>query len=156
MLVMGIDPGVSVTGAVLMQMDNEEILDAATVSTKAGGSRTEQVVERARVVSERLIQLVVAWRPEAIVIEGFKDIAPLRLAKRRYYTPILIGVLDTMLRGCSSYPKLGVHYQDPEVKGPYKDYKTYWSHKVHLIPGDSKLTNDHLRDAAIHALHFHP
>jgi hypothetical protein len=153
MRVVGIDPGLSATGLVLVDGTRAKPRVLAVRTYPTGPSeRFEQLIERSRWLSRLCVQFCEDEHPDVVVVESFEDIAPLRGAKHRYYTPILIGVLDTYLTLAGFEPV----YQSPRIKGPWKDYKRVWAGKMKqtIIPGDSALTNDHTRDACIHALAY--
>lgn len=157
MKVLAIDPGVSATGAVLIEQvgRSQRVTRSETFVTVHEDKSFESLVRRAWAIMARIQTLVDETMPDVIVIESFGDIAPLRGAKNRFFCPFLLGVIESQLASQQRTPI----YQKPEIKGHYRDYKDLWERYRHarhstLIEGDEKLSNDHTRDAAIHALHY--
>lgn len=140
----GIDPGVAAAAAVCY--DGRRIVAARSWTTETAAGFTALVM-RARQQAERIGEFVRENDPELLVIEGFEDTH--REAARRFFTPILIGVLDAELAG-----DFRIEYQLPSVvKRRMRDYLTYWTQGRTLVPGDDRLTNEHLRDAALYAIY---
>jgi hypothetical protein len=140
---MGVDPGVSVTGLVLVE--DSAIKDATTLKTKRVDDSFEDVMRRIRQVSGEIFRQAAVWGPEMIAVESFEDFgAHLRGAKFRYYVPMLIGALDHRLGDITE-----VVYQSPRRK---PEMKLNCLAGAKLFEGQELLTNEHLRDAARHAL----
>ena len=151
--ILGIDPGVSATGLVLISGTRSKpvIEQAKTLTTKTDDGSFDSLKRRCYLLVEQMLTFISEVDPDAIVVESFEDIAPLRGAKLRYYTPFLLGLLDANLYRQA----VPFFYQSPRAKKPYAAYKDLWAKRVAgdaLFPGDRLLTNDHLRDAAVHAL----
>jgi len=145
--VLGIDPGVSATGLVLVHEGC--IVEAACPKTKPRyQSDFTALMLRVVEITDEIMRCVRRWGPDVIAIESFEDFgAHLRGARMRYYAPALIGYLHGRLEG-------PIIYQSPKIKTEYADLMRLWQLGIASIPGDELLTNAHLKDAAIHALYL--
>lgn len=146
----GIDPGVSATGIVLYDSDLDRFLQAKTLRTAPTDGSFDSLIVRARSLSLDILNIVEDIAElDVIAIESFVDITPKRGAKLRYYTPILLGMMDCVLKA----EHRTLIYQDPRAKTPWNDYRDLWAQGMTgVVAGDDLLTNDHLRDAAVHCL----
>lgn len=154
-VILAIDPGLANTGIVLL--DDSAILDAWTLRTKRDPAvpEFEDAVCRSQTIARGLRQIAAAHLPEGVpvaVVESYKDIpGHLRGARRRWTTPLCIGILIPAI--CEIAEALV--WQDPEtVMCASKAHLGYWAAKKSIHPGDERLTNEHLRSAGAHGLYY--
>lgn len=147
-----IDPGVAATGLALVgeTRRQQRIYWSTTVKTAKGDGSFQSLHERAWTVANLTMTHLTEHCPDLIVCEAFEDIAPLRGASRRYYTPYLIGILDALCMAKGH----AIVFQSPQIKRAWREYKEFWSLGQSILPGDNRLKTEHERDAAIHGLHF--
>jgi hypothetical protein len=156
MKVVGIDPGLANTGIVVIE--DGRVVFAITLTTKGAGKPDfASVMERGTLIGKQVREeLSLMTGITAVAIEGYEDFGGGHLRNRdgkpipnRWTTPAvcaLIGVYVS-LAGCEpTWQKAST------VMGDYRAYKALWAQGRSIIPGDEKLTNEHLRSAACHAL----
>lgn len=155
MIVCGIDPGVADLGAVALE--DGRLTWTHHHHTKAQGEEVADVLPRARAQVGALDRAFADFfYPRGLgmediiwAVEGWEDFGGghKREARRRHYTPIMIALL-------SAWIEVPVHWQKPsKVKREMNTYLHMWRQKRSVVPGDEALTNEHLRDAAAHAVY---
>lgn len=158
-IVVGIDPGLANT-AIVVVVDGH-ITGARTVTTKGSGTPDfPTVMERgSRICAEVERVMADLWNVEAVAIEGYEDFGGGHLRNRngrpipnRWTTPAVCALIGARL-GSLGYT---VVWQRPSVvMARYAAHKRFWADgKSGLVSGDERLTNDHLRSAAAHALAY--
>jgi hypothetical protein len=152
---MAIDPGVTASGMVLL--DGRTFVQIDDIKTKQGfviefgikkpDDSFDDLMRRVHEQVDGIMVRVFDWRPGVIVIESFEDFGPehLRGAQKRYYAPLVIGALSERLRPALYEP----FWQSPHKKTGIN--LCVMSGAV-IYSGQEKLTNEHRRDAAKHAL----
>lgn len=149
-----LDPGLANTGAVFW--DGQKIVRVETWKTDSGGVyKVEFLPAYARVHDQcrKLIAALDEFAPEEVVMETYGDFGGQvkRGVANRWTTPLLIGFM-----ACVVETKTGVEpiWQDPTaILSPTKGIREHWkAHGTGFLPGDEKLTNDHLRSAGAHLL----
>jgi len=145
--ILGIDPGIANTGLVLVGTSPPCILASKHLTTKAErvGNPFAVLVSRAKRQAEGIVAYATEQRPDLIVCEAFEDFGPYkRWSAQRYACPVLLGMLGLLL------PTL--EWQSPSaVLKATAQWQHAWKQGWTVYPGDNRLTNDHLRDAARHA-----
>ena len=151
-VILAVDPGVAATGVVLLV--GGRITEAHTFRTKRVDDSFSDVLRRVNDQCDQ-VELLAAdqYRSELhIAIESYEDFGPhLRGAKNRWMTPMLLPLLEIDLRGYGA-----VYWQSPKtVLTATRTYRAHWeSGRRGLVPGDERLTNEHLRSAACHAVYL--
>lgn len=156
MRLLAIDPGLANTGMVLFV--DGAIVDAQTITTKGAGRKTEfnAALHRCATICAIVSDAIERMDPDMIVVELYKDIpGHLRKAANRWTTPMLIGYLHARVLDAILEAHVDVVYQDPEqVMTAYREVVGMWAAgRRGIWPGDERLTNEHLRSAAAHAVH---
>ena len=163
--VLAIDPGTRDTGVVLM--DEKGISCAQTIHfNDACGNDCHAVAFRARQLRDRLAPIVTLWKHDVIVMESWTSFSEKtgRANSATWQTPYAIGYLQCLveeLDGKDMVPQTstevfgvrrvksfcyGAHSQD-EVEAMKRA-------AAKKIQGGQKLTNEHLRSAALHGLYY--
>jgi len=150
------DPGLANLG--LVMFDGKRIVSTRTLRSPSGGPvpqfaacvlRGEQLARDINAAVETM------GRPDLIICEGYKDIpGPLRGARSRWTTPLLIGQIVATLRELTETGE--IVWQDPElVMTRYAQAVRLWAlGQTGIVAGDSVLRNEHLRSAAAHGLFY--
>lgn len=137
----------------VLLMDGQRIIEARTYRTKADGPRPQFVttLERAHRQALRVQIAAEEWGASVVVLEGYEDFGGQhkRGVRNRWMTPLLLGMIAALVdRPCV--------WQDAgEVLTAYGQHKRMWAAgQTGILVGDGKLSNDHERSAACHALAF--
>lgn len=152
---------------VLLRAEPEEVLAVGRLSTKA--TEAEQVagekqfalaVGRARLQARTMRDFVEEHDPDFISIESFVDLASRagREDKKRWTTPLVIGMMDAELRDLGVEDR--VRYQNPSVLAQFRSEMSALKEansapgkrkESVLLPGDELISNSHLISAFAHA-----
>lgn len=165
---MGIDPGMSTGGAVLIQRSPEMVLDALRLKTppqkwdreQPGDKQFSDSILRARGQADALLQFIDRHRPGLLAIESFVDLVSHtgKENRLRWQTPLVIGMLDAGIRDLG-YEDHQIRYQNPVVLHQMRDErsKLNQANKAQrkrkdwvLVPGDQLISNQHLISAFLH------
>lgn len=154
MRVLAVDPGLANTG--LVYFESRHIAAAETIRTRSDGPRPDwaRVVERGQEIAHGIREVADRLGPvDVVVCESYRDIpGRLRTVANRWTTPLVIGLVIPTLIDLAP----ALVWQDPErVMRAYAGAVRIWESGIcGVVPGDRALTNEHLRSAAAHGLHY--
>ena len=155
MKILSVDPGLA--DAAATGFHGQEIVEHWSWTTQSSGPRPSfsNVVCRAQYMADQFRAAVESFHPDQVAIEGYGDFGGgvKRTVSLRWTTPLVVGCLSMVLR---DHPDIKVFYQPPEVVLPaYAQARGMWKARKFglIVPGDERLTNEHLRSAGAHGLY---
>lgn len=160
MIIVGIDPGLANTA--LVAMEDDRFSKVATITTEGHGKPDfAGVMQRGTVIANQVCNLLRDLGSDdlTVAIESYEDFGGGHLRTRdgkpipnRWTTPAVCALIGTHIEAAG----FRVVWQRPStVMTQYGAFKRRWAAKQFgLVPGDERLTNDHLRSAACHALAY--
>lgn len=169
--IIGVDPGLSSGGIVLMQVADDRVLAADRFARIQRGTTPESYpgTDRAfadanRIATRRAIQLaevITAWQEAfgpvgCIAVESFVDQASRgrALVKERWTTPLVIGHLAARLGDLGfCEPEGTLVFQDAGMvlRHFQSELARMQAGEKDIAPGQELLTNEHMRSAWAHA-----
>jgi len=157
-LVFGVDPGVAKCGIVGITWTNPEdlstvqVIYAKTFATKPatrGGGAFNDAYLRSNAIVRDILSVITEYRPHKIAIEAFHDFPSQkgRGGRRRWYTPLMLGVLLSQLSNHDYVYPGNVVLQSPSVL-------RYFAQAAEFVANNSGSTirSEHERSALAHAL----